>query len=282
METTSRLQFGSDLQTTAQTHLTDCRLCPFRCGKARASAEGRCRIGAQAHIASEMLHMGEEAILRPAHAVFFSGCTATCTFCTAARFAFRPTYGVVVPAQQLARRVIERQAQGARSLAFIGGDPAPHLPYIVEVRAALGDDLRIPLVLNTNLFVSDEALNLAQAVVDLYLPDLKFGPPGAHGDCGAALGEMPDYWRVVTGAIDRLRTEGAQILVRHLLMPGHFDCCTAPVLRWLGARRDLRVSLLTQYLPPAHARGALAQPLSEGEIDRARSLANKMQLTLEV
>ncbi len=78
----------------AQRHLTDCHLCPFECGSARATGTGVCRVDQTSFIASEMLHMGEEEMLRPAHAIFFSGCTARCSFCTAARFAFRPTYGV--------------------------------------------------------------------------------------------------------------------------------------------------------------------------------------------
>ena len=78
--------------SAAAAHLADCRLCPHCCGPARAEGRGICRVGVQSYVASEMLHMGEEALLRPAHAIFFSGCTATCSFCTAARFAFRPTY----------------------------------------------------------------------------------------------------------------------------------------------------------------------------------------------
>src|SRR6478609_4608750 len=80
----------------AQMQLADCVLCPYRCGTVRATAKGRCHVGTTSYIASEMLHVGEEELLRPAHAIFFSGCTATCHFCTAARFAFHPAYGVAV------------------------------------------------------------------------------------------------------------------------------------------------------------------------------------------
>ncbi len=264
----------------AATQLQNCTLCPHRCGAARATAAGRCRVGAQAYIASEMLHMGEEEPLRPAHAIFLSGCTATCSFCTAARFAFRPTYGAVVSPAQLAARILQRQEQGARAVAFIGGDPVPHIPFIVAVRAELGGKLRVPLVLNSNLWLTPEALALLDGVVDLYLPDLKFGPPGAHGDCGAALGGMPDYWQVVTGAIATLHAQGKPLLVRHLLMPGHLRCCTQPVLTWLAQLPGVRVSLLTQYLAPAHARGALAQPLAADDIRTAGELAATLGLTL--
>uniref|UniRef100_A0A540VJX0 Radical SAM protein n=2 Tax=Litorilinea aerophila TaxID=1204385 RepID=A0A540VJX0_9CHLR len=264
----------------AQGQLEECHLCPHHCGPARARAQGVCRVGRQSYIASEMLHLGEEAPLRPAHAIFFSGCTATCTFCTAARFAFRPTYGVVVTPEQLAERVLQRQAQGARSLCFIGGDPAPHIPFILATLAALGSRRTIPAVFNSNFYLTDTALALLADAIDLYLPDLKFGPtPGPQG-CGERLGGMPDYWPVVTGCIDRLYREGRRLMVRHLLMPGHFDCCTVPVLRWLARRPGLQVSLLTQYVAPAHARGELARPLAPAEVRRAYQLARELGLDL--
>ncbi|MEM7181702.1 MAG: hypothetical protein AAF518_12365 [Spirochaetota bacterium] len=61
--------------------------------------------------------------------------------------------------------------------------------------------------------------------------------------------------------------------MRHLLMPGHFDCCTAPILSWLAQYPRIEVSLLTQYLAPAHAKGELAETLREDEIGQAKALA---------
>lgn len=266
----------------ANTHLTDCHLCPHDCGAARAAARGVCRVGQASYIASEMLHMGEEEVLRPAHAIFFSGCTATCSFCTAARFAFHPTYGVTVSPEQLAMRVLQRQAEGARSLAFIGGDPVPHLPFILAVRAELGSALHIPLVLNSNFYVTSAALALMDGVVDIYLPDLKFGPPSPHRDCGAEIGGMPHYWPVLTGALATLHAAGKRLIVRHLLMPGHLACCTRPVLRFLATLPGIEVSLLTQYVAPAHTRGPLAAALPAADVAEARALAAALQLKLVV
>lgn len=264
----------------AATHLEHCSLCPHACGQRRAHATGVCRVGTESFIASEMLHMGEEPVLRPAHAIFFSGCTATCSFCTAARFAFRPRYGVRVQPAQLAERILQRQAEGARSVAFIGGDPAPHIPFILATLAAAGPRRRIPAVFNSNFYLTDQALDLLEGAIDIYLPDLKFGPAQGPESCGERLGGMPDYWRVVTHAVDRAAAGGGRVLVRHLLMPGHFDCCTRPVLEWLAARPGLAVSLLTQYVAPAHARGELAATLTAAEIDRARTLAKDLSLSL--
>jgi len=264
----------------ASAHLEECTLCPHDCGTARATAEGRCRVGRSAYVASEMMHMGEEEMLRPAHAIFLSGCTATCHFCTASRFAFHPTYGVSVGPEVLAERMLQRQSEGARAVAFIGGDPVPHIPFLVAVRAALGDRLQIPLVLNSNLYVTPQALALLDGVVDVYLPDLKFGPPVGGEECGETIGGMPGYWGVVTGAIGALHAQGKRLLVRHLLMPGHFACCTEPVLGWLARFPGLPVSLLTQYLAPARMHGSLARPLMQAEIDAAREMAARLGLSL--
>ena len=266
--------------TPASRHLRDCQLCPHRCGAARATAGGVCRVGQTSYIASEMLHLGEESMLRPAHAIFFSGCTATCSFCTAASFAFRPTYGVAVTTAQLAARIEQRQREGARAIAFIGGDPAPHIPFILETLATLGERRTVPSVFNSNFYLTPEALALLAPAIDIYLPDLKFGPATAARDCGATIGGMPDYWSIVTECIDRARSRGKRLLVRHLLMPGHIDCCTVPALRWLAARPEVEVSLLTQYLAPKQARGELAGTLGGEEIKRARRLAEALGLRL--
>jgi len=237
-------------------------------------------VGQRSYIASEMVHMGEEALLHPAHAIFFSGCTATCRFCTAAKIAFRPTYGVVVTPEQLAARMVQRQREGARSICFIGGDPAPHIPFILETLDLFAPYKRVPTVFNSNFYLTSTALDLLAGAIDLYLPDLKFGPAVGTTDCGAHVGGMPAYWPVVTGCINRLYDAGQRLLVRHLLMPGHFTCCTVPVLQWLAQYPGLEISLLTQYIAPAHAKDELAAPLAAETVMAARALARELGLTL--
>jgi putative pyruvate formate lyase activating enzyme len=260
----------------AQRQLEDCHLCPFHCGIARASGAGVCRVGGATHVASEMLHLGEEQLLSPAHAIFFSGCTARCSFCIAARFAFRPDYGLAVSSEQLAERIVMRQNEGARSICFIGGDPVPHIPFILETLAALGTRKRVPSVFNSNFYLTDTALDLLQGPIDIYLPDLKFGP----GKCGENIGTMPDYWQIVTGCIDRVLLHGEQVIVRHLLMPGHLHCCTEPVLGWLADRPGIQVSLLDQYVPPAHARDELATMVSARDSEAAWNTAHRLGIEL--
>jgi lipoate synthase len=51
-------------------------------------------------------------------------------------------------------------------------------------------------------------------------------------------------------------------------------------LRWLAERPGIQVSLLTQYLAPAHARGELATSLRPEEIEQAQTLAASLGLKL--
>lgn len=76
--------------------------------------------------------LGEEEQLQPAHAIFFSGCTATCSFCTAAKFAFdqlmvSPSHHDNWPLAWLN----DNERVPVRSV-FIGGDPTPHIPFILD------------------------------------------------------------------------------------------------------------------------------------------------------
>lgn len=270
----------SDRVNAASVHLINCTLCPHLCGEARADARGVCRVGQSSYIASEMMHMGEESILRPAHAIFFSGCTATCSFCTAAKFAFRPTYGALISPGQLAQRMRTRQQEGARSICFIGGDPAPHIPFIIDSLAHFGPERRIPTVFNSNLYLTDDALDLLDGIIDIYLPDFKFGPANGEDSCGERIGGMPNYWAMVTRCLDRLVRERKRLLVRHLIMPGHSDCCSIPVLEKLATYPDVEVSLLTQYIPPAHAKGTLAAQPSDDETNRIITTARQLGLDL--
>jgi putative pyruvate formate lyase activating enzyme len=131
-----------------------------------------------------------------------------------------------------------------------------------------------------NFYLTDTALDLLAGAIDIYLPDLKFGPGAGAASCGERIGGMPDYWNVVTRCIHQVWSAGERVIVRHLLMPGHFECCTFPVLHWLSELPGIEVSLLTQYLAPANARGELANVLQSSEIEAAFALAHDLNLQL--
>ena len=88
---------------------------------------------------------------------------------------------------------------------------------------------------------------------------------------------LSNIYRLGLKELQSLRADKVLLI---LLMPGHFECCTVPVLHWLAERPGIRVSLLTQYLAPAQARGELADTLNQSDIDRAMALAQGLKLDL--
>jgi putative pyruvate formate lyase activating enzyme len=175
----------------------------------------------------ECLHYAEEEELIPSHTVFFVGCNWKCHFCGTEE-GLKMKNGYQITPAFLARAMERRAREGARNVNFVGGEPSVHLPVILQAlrqtRASLG------VVLNSNGFLSEKAMQLCRQVVDLYLFDLRFGP----GDCDRRLGAVPGSWAVVTRNLLQASQQG-EVWVRHLQLPGHLDCCTQPALRWLAA-----------------------------------------------
>ena len=81
----------------------------------------------------------------------------------------------------------------------------------------------------------------------------------------------------------RLAAVQGNLIVRHLLLPGHFDCCFRPIAEWLGVRLPaVKFSLRDGYSPSWQADrfSELKRPLAAGEAERARDLAIQMGLRL--
>ena len=86
---------------------------------------------------------------------------------------------------------------------------------------------------------------------------------------------MADYVAVVTRNLRTAASQG-ELIVRHLLLPGHFECCFRPIVAWLranlpGAKFSIRDGYLPSWRADRHAE--LARPLAPGEADRARDVA---------
>jgi putative pyruvate formate lyase activating enzyme len=68
----------------------------------------------------------------------------------------------------------------------------------------------------------------------------------------------------------------ANVLIRHLLMPGHVDCCTRPVLEWLSSHLpEALINLMTGYKPfqLAGSRSPMGGGLKESEVAEGLALA---------
>ncbi len=167
-------------------------------------------------------------------------------------------------------------AAGAKTVMVLGGEPTIHLPAALDLVAGLPDDAT--LIWKTNAFGSAEARSLLGGMFDVWLADYKFG-----GDaCAVRLAKIPGYTETVRENLLWAAGE-SELIVRHLLMPGHGDCCWRPVAEWLAtAIPGVKVSLRAGYWPAWHAdrHAELRQALPNAECDRAFKLAEDLGLNL--
>ena len=261
-----------------------CELCPRRCGALRLSGEpGLCGASAGAPTAYFGPHTGEEPPLsgtRGAGNVFFAGCSVECVFCQNHQIS---RSGAVVSvgqkaAEELAGVFLELEEKGCHNINWV--TPGHVLPIAVEA-LFLADrrGLKLPVVYNTSGYERVETLRLLDGIVDIYLPDHKYGNAAPLGRLcsvsdypAVARRALEEMWRQVgpleTGP-DGLARSG--VVVRHLVLPGDLTDtrdALAFVARRLGP--EVSVSLMAQYTPAIQGLSPpLDRPLTRKEYQTA-------------
>ncbi len=237
-----------DLKAELSKRLTDpCRLCERRCMVRRFRGEiGACRLEGTAYVHSAFLHMGEEAPLVPSGTIFYGGCNFTCVYCQNFDISqVQPRTGLPVTSELLARIQDDLASRGARNINHVGGEPTPNLFVIVDslryVRA------NIAQLWNSNFYMSYEALNILLDIIDIWLPDFKYG----NNQCALRLSAVPRYFETITRNL-KVAVEWGDMIIRHLVLPNHLECCTKPVLRWISKnlpKDKILVNIMDQYTP---------------------------------
>ena len=139
------------------------------------------------------------------------------------------------------------------------GDLRPLLDQILEaLPMAIEGGLRIPLVYNTGGYDSREALALLDGIVDIYMPDMKYG----DSQKAQQFSHARDYVAVNRSAVKEMHRQVGDLdidqhgiaqrglLVRHLVLPGNASGTDA-VLDFLATEvsPDTYVNVMDQYRP---------------------------------
>lgn len=162
----------------ADSILEKCSLCPRKCSASRIDGEkGFCMQSNNASIAYYGLHLGEEPCLigmKGAGTVFFAGCTLSCVFCQNYQISQAYDYSSYeVPPEVLAGFFLDLQSRGASVLDLV--TPTPHISAILKaLYIAKNKGFTLPVVYNTNSYISVEALDIITGIVDIYLADFKY------------------------------------------------------------------------------------------------------------
>ena len=225
--------------------LRSCVFCERRCGANREAGEvGTCRLNSSTYVTSWFHHYGEEAPLVPSGTIFYGSCNFRCVYCQNHDISQEhPHQGMRVDGWKLALIMKDLRRDGARNINHVGGDPTPNLHTILDGIRLL--DVNVPQLWNSNMYCSLETMRLLREVIDIWLPDLKYG----SDKCAVKYSAAPRYWEIATRNI-KLAHEWGDIIVRHLVMPNHLECCTKPILKWISMSlpRAL-VNVMEQYRP---------------------------------
>ena len=226
-------------------NIRKCSLCEHRCGVDRREGRGVCRVGLYPRVFSYFHHLGEEAPLVPSGTIFYTGCNFRCVFCQNYDISqVDIESGIEVDARELARIQEELAESGARNINHVGGEPTPNMHVIVESMRYLRKP--VPQLWNSNMYMTSVALDVLRDLIDIWLPDFKYG----SNRCALKLSAVKKYFDVVTRNLSVICGSGDPIIIRHLVLPNHLNCCTEPVLRWVaGNCRNALVNIMDQYRP---------------------------------
>lgn len=247
------------------TPLNGCRLCGHGCGIDRAERLGFCRIDDGLYVANVCLHTGEEPVLGQGGKVcnvFFAHCNLQCSYCQNYQISCNTTS--LQPWRTTIDRLVASVAQlldeGCDTVGFVS--PTPYLLYIPPIIQALHARGHFPTVVyNTNGYEHPSALLALNGLVDIYLPDYKYG----SYELASSLSGARDYPDVALSAIAEMvrqcgvslqfDAEGVArrgIIVRHLVLPGYAENSRAALINLaVEFGTSITLSLLSQY-NPAH------------------------------
>jgi len=310
--------------------LRNCRFCRWYCRVDRAGNKlGACQLDTVSRVASYFHHPGEELVFRGtmgSGTVFFTSCNMRCAFCQNGDISQDRLNGVPMNPRQLAAIAALLRLEGVHNINWVGGEPTIHLHNIVEAIAILakeglgvlkslsdeelatmlstkadplyrfdkaqamyGDEFNVPMLWNSNFFMSMESMRILRTVIDVWLPDFKFG----NNKCAIKLSRTPWYFETVSRNHKLIYEWGEDVVIRHLVMPNHVECCTKPVLKWIADNMpNALVNIMDQYHPDNYCDPnspkfrqeywELARRPSRDELMEAYRYAKELGLNFEV
>ena len=227
---------------------------------------------------------------RGAGTLFFAGCNLRCVYCqnhTISQPDVVTRWPEAGPAA-LAQAMVSLAEQGVHCIELVS--PSHIVAQAVEaLLLAAHQGLDLPLVYNSNGFEGAEALRLLDGIVDVYLPDLKYGDDvpaarysGVRGYLRHALPALIEMKRQVGPlVVDQQGIARRGLIIRHLVLP-HNLSATRAVLTFIAEElgRDTHISLMAQYYPTHRAPKVplLARTLRRPEYDQVLEWLDELGL----
>jgi putative pyruvate formate lyase activating enzyme len=266
-----------------------CTLCPRECRVDRTKGElGYCRLPADIVMDCALAHRGEEPPLsgtRGAGTIFLSSCNLGCIYCQNYQIS-HSAQGRHLTVSELANVMLDLQKKGCHNVELV--TPTPQAPLLMEALCmARTQGLTVPFVYNCGGYENPEVIKLLDGMVDIYLPDFKYGLEKDSVDFSSA----PGYPRFALDSIkgmvkqvcdglemkDGVAQKG--IIIRHLVLPGSIEN-SKEVLKLIKKEisTSVQLSLMSQYTPVAKVRNhpILKRRITKYEYEQVTDYALKL------
>lgn len=269
--------------------MKSCKLCPRECSVDRtAGQKGFCELGDDIILKCALPHHGEEPPLSGTHGagtIFLSSCNLRCVYCQNYQIS-HGTSGERTDSEGLASVMLALQEKCCHNIEPV--TPTPQLPKLMEAFfIARERGLELPLVYNCGSYENSDIVRILEGVVDIYLPDFKFG----NEQDAFHFAGVKDYPRYAIESIhemvnqvgdsleedDGIAVKG--ILIRHLVLPGRIPN-SIDVLKLIKANISTAVplSLMSQYtpIPPVKSDPFLGRRITRKEYEEVVNAALDM------
>jgi putative pyruvate formate lyase activating enzyme len=278
----------------AYTNLTSCTSCPRDCKVNRINGEyGICTSGYLPIVSSYTPHFGEEPVLSGTNGagnIFFGNCNLKCIYCQNFEISQNPKSEKhkEVTHNELAKIMIELQNRACHNIGLVS--PTHFSATILRsIYLAAQQGLNLPIIYNTNGYDSVEMLKLYDGVIDIYLPDFKYG----NSEYAKTYSLVDNYFEKTKEAIkemyrqvgDELVYDGDVVvrglIIRHLILPNDLSD-SEKVFKFIAVELSpkVHVSLMSQYYPTnkAYKDILIDRALRNSEYNKALKLLEKYGL----
>jgi putative pyruvate formate lyase activating enzyme len=270
-----------------------CTSCPSNCKIDRTNGEfGICASGELPIVSSYTPHFGEEPVLTGTKGVgdiFFGNCNLNCVYCQNFVISQKPKIEREneVTLDRLADIMLELQSRECHNIGLVSPTHFA-VPIFKSIKQAVEKGLNLPIIYNTNGYDSVEMLKLYDDVIDIYLPDFKYG----DNTEGKIYSKVDNYFDKTSEAIAEMyRQVGSELvyenglvvkglIVRHLVLPNGL-AETEKVFQFISKLDPkIHISLMAQYYPTniANRYILISRSASQMEFARAIELLDKYGL----
>ena len=184
--------------------------------------------------------------------------------------------------------MIELQNQNAHNIGLVS--PTHFSATILKsIYIAAQKGLKLPIIYNTNGYDSVEMLKLYDGVIDIYLPDFKYG----NSEYAKKYSLVDNYFEKTKDAIKEMyRQVGAELvydgdvvvrglILRHLILPNDLSE-TEKVFKFIAEELspNIHISIMSQYYPTNKTgkENLLDRTIRSTEYDFALNLLDKYGL----